>query len=205
MFLLSHQWRPPLTIKSHKNNSKFCGMAEMAGDYDENAKTPVWAEAQRDVKGAIPVRWLVAKDVPFTQIDDLEYHGQPVSQLRHANTIPGDIGRRTVQRYFEAPHAKTAVLHPASSSVLPQQQYRPQRHRAWPPPTSPSMLHLPHGNMLASNGQDRGHQSSRMPVQRAEWRGHQRFTYSPPPRNRYASQYSHRAEDLAHLTPSRRR
>ena len=73
-------------------------MAEMSGPYDPDASSPIWAGPQKDIKGAIPVRWLVAKDVFFAQIDDLKYHGQPISQLRHANTTPGEIGRYVPSR-----------------------------------------------------------------------------------------------------------
>ena len=180
-----------MTHESHKHNGKFCGMAEMAGNYDANAKAPMWAEAQGDIKGAIPVRWLVAKDVPFTCMEGLEYHGQPVTQLRHANTIPGEIGRRTIQRYFEAPHAKTAVLHPASAAVVPRQQYRPRQHRLWPSPNSPSIFQYSHGDMLPPLSHHYGHQHSRMSVQRTEWDSHQQLSYTPPFPYRYSSQQSH--------------
>ena len=66
----------------------------MVGPYDPHAKVPVFREGAKEVKGSIPVQWQVAKDVPFTAFDGIEYHGQPVSELRHANTI---------RTYFQPP------------------------------------------------------------------------------------------------------
>ncbi|KAG8531012.1 uncharacterized protein KY384_004369 [Bacidia gigantensis] len=105
------------SITHGKHNGQFCGMAEMVGPYEPHAEAPLWAERHKDVRGRISIRWLVTKDVPFTAFDDLKYHGQAVTQLRHANTIPGETGRATVQRYFTAAHTDTAILHPASRDV----------------------------------------------------------------------------------------
>ena len=76
-----------ITKGSHKYNGKSCGMAEMAGLCDPDTNAPICAGVQRGVKGAILVRWLLEKDLLLTQIDDLKYHGQPIGQLRHANTL----------------------------------------------------------------------------------------------------------------------
>ena len=76
------------------------------------SKAPSWATINREVRGIIPVRWLVTKDVKVSISDDLAYHGQPVTQLRHANTIPGLIGQVTVRRFFETPHTYSPVLSP---------------------------------------------------------------------------------------------
>ena len=55
-----------------------------------------------DAQNALPIRWIVAKDVPFARFKDLRYHEQAVTQVRHGNTIPGEAGRIVLQRYFEA-------------------------------------------------------------------------------------------------------
>ena len=82
------------------------------GPYDPDGDTPYWKRFDGAVRGVIPVRWIVTKDVPYSTFDDLLYNNQKVTQLRHANTIPGTIGRLTLQRYFEAPHTQTLSSHP---------------------------------------------------------------------------------------------
>jgi len=61
-------------------------MAEMSGPYDPIAQSHLWQEKKDDIKGVIPIRWIVAKDVTFSAFNDLAYRGKPVTQLRHANT-----------------------------------------------------------------------------------------------------------------------
>lgn len=82
------------------------------GSYDPDGDTPYWKRFDGAVRGVIPVRWIVTKDVPYSTFDDLLYNNQKVTQLRHANTIPGTTGRLTLQRYFEAPHIQTPSINP---------------------------------------------------------------------------------------------
>ncbi len=89
-------------------------MAEIAGSLDFTSNAGFSTEKPRLPQGFIPIRWIVAKDVPFGRFHDLNYHEQPVTQVRHGNTIPGEVGRLVVQRYFEAAHWPTATLHPLS-------------------------------------------------------------------------------------------
>ena len=44
----------------------------------------------------------MAKDVPFALFVDLYYRDLPVTKVRHGNTIPGEVGREVVKRFFEA-------------------------------------------------------------------------------------------------------
>ena len=90
----------------------------MCGSYNPDATAPQWAMSNKDVKGIIPIRWLVLKDVRFSTFDSLAYRGQPVTQLRHANTIPGLVGRLTVKLYFESPHTDVSVLYPTPAGIL---------------------------------------------------------------------------------------
>lgn len=84
--LAIHSSIAPYEVDSHKHKGKFVGMAEMAGPYDPTADPRFCNEKKEGVKGAIPVRWIVAKDVPFSAFNELEYRGKPITQLRHANT-----------------------------------------------------------------------------------------------------------------------
>ncbi|KAL2040968.1 hypothetical protein N7G274_006426 [Stereocaulon virgatum] len=97
---------------SHKHSGKYVGMAEMSGPFNPDADPQIWAPGLKGNQGTIPMRWIVAKDVQFTAFNDLKYKGQCVTQLRHANTVPGEAGRLLVQSYFEAEHSDTAVIHP---------------------------------------------------------------------------------------------
>ena len=89
----------------------------MIGPLDRNVDCKFWTEKKHGTQGTIPVRWIVTKDVPFASFQDLKYHEQHVTQVRHGNTIPGVVGRLVIQRYFEAAHASTAVLHPLSQTA----------------------------------------------------------------------------------------
>ena len=89
-------------------------MAEVIGPLDPQADCEFWMEKKHGTQGTIPIRWIVTKDVPFARFQDLKYHEQHVTQVRHGNTIPGEVGRLVIQRYFEAAHGSTAVLHPLS-------------------------------------------------------------------------------------------
>ena len=88
----------------------------MVGPLDLEADCEFWTEKKNGTRGLIPVRWVVTKDVPFSKFRDLKYHEQNITQVRHGNTIPGEVGRLVIQRYFETAHGSTAVLHPLSQS-----------------------------------------------------------------------------------------
>lgn len=92
-------------------------MAEVVGPLDVGADSGLWTDKKHGAHGLIPVRWIVAKDVPFSKFQDLRYHEQHVTQVRHGNTIPGKVGRLVVERYFEATHGPTAILHPLCQSI----------------------------------------------------------------------------------------
>ena len=109
--------KPANTATSIKHSGKFLGMAEMVGPLDWKANCGFWANRTSGTRGLIPVRWIVTKDVLFSKFHDLKYHEQHITQVRHGNTIPGEIGRLVIQRYIEAPHGPTAILHPLSQSV----------------------------------------------------------------------------------------
>ena len=83
----------------------------MIGPYQPTARTALY-DWETQPKGLIPIRWVVIKDVPFSAFDDIFHNQQSVTQLRHANTIPKESGRRTLQRYIEAPHGSMALIHP---------------------------------------------------------------------------------------------
>ena len=92
------------TSCSQRHRSKFCGLAEMSGPWDPHARVPSFLEGAREAKGLIPIRWLVAKDVPFSAFDGIEYRRQSVCLLRHVNTIrnehPPFLALRLLVRYF---------------------------------------------------------------------------------------------------------
>lgn len=61
-------------------------MAEMSGPFDPDVDPRIWIPGLKDSQGVIPLRWIVAKDVPFAVYENLRYKGKTVTQLRHANT-----------------------------------------------------------------------------------------------------------------------
>ena len=133
-----------LTQKSLKHSGKYLGIAEVIGPLDREAHCDIWTEKKYGTQGIVPVRWIVAKDVPFARFHDLRYHQQHVTQVRHGNTIPGEIGRLVIQRYFEAAHGPTAVLHPLSQTahgvtalhVGPSQSPAGDKRRGWSAPVN---------------------------------------------------------------------
>ena len=62
------------------------GLAEMSGPFDPEREVDIWTEGFQGNEGVIPTRWIVAKGVAFSVIDDLSYNDKRVTQLRHANT-----------------------------------------------------------------------------------------------------------------------
>lgn len=124
---------------SIKYSGKYLGMAEMVGPLDLEADCGFWTDKRDGNRGLIPIRWIVTKDVPFSKFQDLKYHEQHITQVRHGNTIPGEVGRLVIQRYFEAPHGPTATLHSLSQSsrhaealesqntILPRMGRKPRR------------------------------------------------------------------------------
>ncbi len=63
----------------------FSGMAEMGGPFDPNADPRTWIKGLKDMKGVIPVHWIVAKDVEFSVFDHLKHNSQRVTETRNAN------------------------------------------------------------------------------------------------------------------------
>lgn len=64
---------PLLILVLMKQSDRFCGLAEMSGPYDPQAKAPNWERPWDQAKGIIPIRWLVVKDVPFSAFEDLTH------------------------------------------------------------------------------------------------------------------------------------
>lgn len=85
-----------ILLFSVTHSNKYVGMAEVSG--------PLAAQ------GFIQIRWIVTKIVPFSEFGDLKYREQPITSVRHGNTIPGEVGRAAVQRFFEAAHMSTSTL-----------------------------------------------------------------------------------------------
>lgn len=71
---------------SGQHNRKFVGMGEMNGPFDPNSNPQNWIGGLKGSEGVILLQWIVLKDVPFSAFEGLEHKGQPVTQLRHANT-----------------------------------------------------------------------------------------------------------------------
>ena len=143
---------------SSDHGGKFCGMARMKGAYDPDAARPFHdPDKTHNLQGIIPIEWVIIKDVPFRRFQDLRCNEQIVTTLRHGNTIPGEAGRRTVKRYVEEPHGRTAILRtflgmpehsPSSSARFLQNRWsnRPAGHPGarcsithdeWRPPKGP--------------------------------------------------------------------
>lgn len=116
--LLDHPqvWRVPvngerlLIVCSHRYGGKYCGLAEMSGPFDPETEVNIWTEGLQGNEGVIPTRWIVAKDVEFPFFDD-SCLGCTHDFLPR---VPGEAGRSLIQRYFEAEHSATAIIHPKS-------------------------------------------------------------------------------------------
>ena len=61
-------------------------MAEMSSPFDPDVDPQIWTPGLKGNQGIIPLRWIVAKDVPFVVFENVKYKGITVTQLRHANT-----------------------------------------------------------------------------------------------------------------------
>ncbi len=127
---------------------RFLGMAEMTGPYEPYARPIFSADKRRDTVGVIPMQWLVAKDVPFSFFDHLRHGQVPVTEVRHANPIPGKVGRDAVQKFFEAAHADYVSLLPRggfleNQPLLHHSGYRPYGHTRYPYGYSPAQVHQP--------------------------------------------------------------
>ncbi|KAL6717507.1 hypothetical protein ACLMJK_005422 [Lecanora helva] len=94
------------------HGGKYCGMAEMSGPYQADADPHVFVKELEGKQGIIPIHWILAKDIDFSVFADLKYKGKQVTQLRHANTVPGGAGRCLIQMYFEHEHSGSAIIHP---------------------------------------------------------------------------------------------
>ena len=81
----------------------------MIGPYNSEVAAPF---PDPEVCGRIPIKWLVFKDVPFSNFDDLSHGKSKVTRSRHANAIPKKAGKLTLQRYFECQHNGQASIHP---------------------------------------------------------------------------------------------
>ena len=77
---------PHLMKSSRQHSEKFCGMAEMNGPMDPSANPKSSIRDLEGCEGVIPLRWIVVKDVPFSAFNGVTHKGQPVTQLRRANT-----------------------------------------------------------------------------------------------------------------------
>lgn len=125
---------------------RFLGMAQMTGPYEPYVRPIFSAEKWRDTVGVIPMQWLVAKDVPFSFFDHLRHGQVPVREVRHANPIPGEIGRDAVRTYFEAAHADCVSLLPQGGILENQPRlhhsgYMPYGHNGYPYRYSPTQVH----------------------------------------------------------------
>ncbi|OTA32965.1 hypothetical protein BTJ68_07208 [Hortaea werneckii EXF-2000] len=126
-------------------SKQFCGLAEMKDRWHPEIKiegfTPNNASGSKNI-GAIPVRWIYVKNVPYAKFKSLAHNTQGRGQQSVTNMWNGmhfesDIGRKVIEIYVTATHF---------SNIL-----------AWPMPTNDNI-----GPRSSSfNWQTRAHNSNR--------------------------------------------
>lgn len=57
----------------------------MSGAYDPVSNPEIWTEDMQVNEGSLPIRWIVAKDVPFPVFDGQKHNETAVTMMRHGN------------------------------------------------------------------------------------------------------------------------
>ncbi|KAI9880440.1 MAG: hypothetical protein M1830_003082 [Pleopsidium flavum] len=134
--LRKHNGQKIILIFSVNGSQKYCGMAEMSGPVNPDARPTIWVDGQfrgyEPVKvqrpmmwliadrRAFQVRWIVCKDVSFALFQNMrnsQNNNLPVTTLRDATALPEAVGREVIRTYVEAPNYDNILL--SSAQAVP--------------------------------------------------------------------------------------